>query len=609
MDKQIVFPNITRFALSIWFLVSTIATSAQSTKLANEYYQNNEVDKALSLYRSMAKEKANTPAVFPNYSEILLDRQEYSELEKYLHQISKWYPDNIQYELMAFRLEKSKNDEPKAQKTLQRLVSKYETNAYQLLQLSQGLSNLGMYLEAADCLVKARNLSGRKSQYALELANIYNAAGMKREMMDEYLLYAEENPYNLSYVKNILQGLLNDEADRENLETVLISKTQSYPDVILYSELLIWLEIQRKNFYAAFLQGRAIDKRFNTGGRECMNIAQIALENKAWDDAITIYDFVIKNFQEGSNYPLAKRLILKSKEERIKSAFPVTKTEIESLVNDYQLIVEEIGINNISLEALLSKARLQAFYLNQKDSAIQVLWFIINNKRSSPTLVASSKLELGDIFLLSGEPWESSLLYSQVEKANKDSPIAYEAKLRNARLSYFIGDFALAKSHLDILKLATTREIANDALFLSVQIQNNTAFDSTDYIMKQYAAIELLIFQNRYEEADLAFNQMLKDFPNHSLVDEIHWNLSKIELARGNHERALSHLDFIVKQYGYDILNDDAMFKTGEILANNMDQPDQALQIFIQFLKEHPGSSYASEARAYIRRLRGDLPN
>jgi TolA-binding protein len=340
-----------------------------------------------------------------------------------------------------------------------------------------------------------------------------------------------------------------------------------------------------------------------------MNIAQIALENKAWDDAIAIYEFVIKTFQEGSNYALAKRFLLKSKEERIKSVFPVTTAEIESLVADYKRIVEEIGINNISLEALLSKARLQAFYLNQKDSAIQVLLFIINNKKSSPSLIASSKLELGDIFLLSGEPWESSLLYSQVEKANKDSPIAYEAKLRNARLSYFIGDFALAKSHLDILKLATTREIANDALFLSVQIQNNTAFDSTDYIMKQYAAIELLIFQNRYEEAELAFNQMLKDFPNHSLVDEIHWNLSKIELARGNFELALSHLEFIVKQYGYDILNDDAMFKTGEILANNLHRPDQAVQVFIQFLKEHPGSSYASEARAYVRQLRGDLPN
>ena len=53
----------------------------------------------------------------------------------------------------------------------------------------------------------------------------------------------------------------------------------------------------------------------------------------------------------------------------------------------------------------------------------------------------------------------SHTAYSQVEKAQKDAPLGYEAKLRNARLSYFNGDFKLAEAHLDIFwKEATSRE-------------------------------------------------------------------------------------------------------------------------------------------------------
>src|SRR5690606_28607822 len=103
---------------------------------------------------------------------------------------------------------------------------------------------------------------------------------------------------------------------------------------------------------------------------------------------------------------------------------------------------------------------------------------IVANPRASLQLKSKAKLDLGDIYLLKGEPWESTLLYSQVEKQQKESPLAYEAKLKNAKLSYFKGDFRLAQDHLNILKEATTREIANDALDLSMRIKENLAYDS-----------------------------------------------------------------------------------------------------------------------------------
>ena len=61
---------------------------------------------------------------------------------------------------------------------------------------------------------------------------------------------------------------------------------------------------------------------------------------------------------------------------------------------------------------------------------------VLQLSRYDDKLKARAKLDLGDIYLLKGEPWESTLLYSQVEKDMKEDPLGHEAKLRNAKLSY-----------------------------------------------------------------------------------------------------------------------------------------------------------------------------
>ncbi|NJN97410.1 MAG: hypothetical protein HC875_26665 [Anaerolineales bacterium] len=118
-----------------------------------------------------------------------------------------------------------------------------------------------------------------------------------------------------------------------------------------------------------------------------------------------------------------------------------------------------------------SKALLMAFYLDEKDEALLLLQEAIDLARYNNKFIAKCKTSMGDIYLLKGEPWEATLLYSQAEKLQKDSPIAYESKLKNAKLNYYKGDFELAQSHLDILKMATSREIANDAMELSLLIK------------------------------------------------------------------------------------------------------------------------------------------
>lgn len=69
-------------------------------------------------------------------------------------------------------------------------------------------------------------------------------------------------------------------------------------------------------------------------------------------------------------------------------------------------------------------AKLKAFYLNDPDGAINLLEELIRLTNNNKALQAECKLELADIMLFTGEPWEATLLYSQVDKAFKMSPSA-----------------------------------------------------------------------------------------------------------------------------------------------------------------------------------------
>jgi tetratricopeptide (TPR) repeat protein len=582
------------------------AQNIEQVKLANEYYKQGEIDKAADIYAELAKDDQNIRLIHENYFDLMLNSGSFKEAEKYLNKIIKRFPENFYYAIDKGVLYHRQNNESAAKKIFAKVIDEVKQDAYKLRMAAQYWVNHQLSEIALEAYLQGRKAKNDPYAYAIELANVYRLTNNVNRMVEEYLVFAEQNPSNLNYVKNILQNYLNSDEDLENLENLLLSKVQKHPDQHIYNELLIWVNLQQKNFYGAFIQARALDKRQKAQGSKLMDIGIIALENKDYENAIHIFEYVVKENQGTVNYVMARRYVIKAREEFIKTNYPVDKNQIVQLIKEYNDFIKESGVNQSTMEARRSKAQLFAFYLDEKDSAIYNLKQIIETPRADPNLKANAKLDLGDIYLLMDEPWESTLLYSQVEKSHKEHPLGYEAKLRNAKLSYYSGNFELAKSHLDVLKLATTREIANDAMALSVFIQDNIAFDSTGKAMKRYAEIELMLFQNKKTEAIQALDQMLKDFSDHSLVDDILWLKANILFELGKWEEALVPLEKISSRYAEDVLGDDALFLTGRIYEEKLKNKAKAMDIYQQFLKAYPGSVYVAEARKRFRVLRGD---
>jgi outer membrane protein assembly factor BamD (BamD/ComL family) len=377
----------------------------------------------------------------------------------------------------------------------------------------------------------------------------------------------------------------------------------------MYSDLLIWYYIQQKDFSKAFFQARSMDKRMKLEGAKLTEIGMISLQNKDYKSASTVYEYLVKEYPQSPSYPIYRRYLIMSREELVKNTFPINKDQIQSLIVDYQRLIGDIGKTQQSAEAMRNMALLYGFYLDNKDTALYYLQEAVKYARQNSELIAKCKIDMGDIYLLKNEPWEATLLYSQVEKSNKEQPIGYEAKLKNAKLSYYKGEFELAQGHLDILKLATSREIANDAMDLSLLIQDNLAMDTVGEAMKEYASAELLLFQNKDQEALRKLEIMNEKYKGHSLADEILWLEAQVYMRGNENLKAVEKLEKIVTNYGRDILGDDAQFLMAKLLEEKLNDKGKAMELYQNHLVKYPGSIYSVEARKRFRQLRGDNIN
>lgn len=616
------------------------AQENQEIQIANEYLLRGEKNRALAAYQQLAKNPQNTSAIHNSYFNLMVEMGNFKQAEDYIERIIR-REDRLNYRLDLGILYLRSGDVTKADKYLKTFIKANAEDAYKTKTISDYLASRNLVDYSIFSLQQSRVAANNQHIFALELANLYRIQGKRDEMVSEYLDYVTQTPTNSGYIKNLMQLLLTKPEELESLEKLLTDRVQKNQDSEVFSDLLIWTNLQSKNFYGAFIQARAYDKRFRKEQSKTLEIAQIALNNKDYKNADKAFLYVIKEFAATPNFLPAQLGLIRTREAQVKNSFPVNKDSVRYLIREFAQFRSRYPDHPSSFDARLSEALLHAYYLNELDSSVVVLNRLIGDLKAPAQLRNQSKVELGDIYLLKEEPWEATLLYSQVEKSQRETPLGYEAKLRNAKLSYYKGDFKLAQEHLDILKQATTREIANDALDLSMRIKENTAFDSTGAGLKEFAAIELLLAQNKMTEALPRLEQfqpkkkvwlsvtelfeinytgkILEKKDGLSLVeivdpkmastiqDDVYWLEANIRMKQGQFQQAIALLEKIVKEYPEEILTDDAVFLQADIYERHLKNKDKAMEIYRDFLNKYPGSVYAAEARKRFRNLRGDF--
>ena len=594
--------------LFVILMLGTIAHS-QDIELANEYFKQGEYEKAKDIFQKIVKDKkSNATLVHQNYLQCLIKLNDFDEAEKFLKRQIKSNEAIITYRADYANLLEMTGRIDESQKEMNQLIDIAAKSEGTIYELQDFLYKNAKTEQVIQLLKKSRELFRDENKFALFLARAFLYNGQKEPMIEEMLKYGLTEG-NQDYVKATFQDNLKTEAELDMLEKALYSKVQKFPNEQYYIDILIWHLIQQKEFYKAFIQTRALDRRLKQDGQKVFELAQTTLVNKDFRNAIQMYEYVMKEYPQGQYYPYARRNAIFCKEEVVKNTYPVNLTDIRALIKDYQGLFKDLGQNLKTMEALRNTAQLYAFYLNERDTAITILETAIKIANSDNNFRDKCKLDLGDIYVLKNEPWEATLVYSQVEKSQKEEQLGQEAKLKNAKLHYYNGEFDLSKDILDILKKATTREIANDAMQLSLLIQDNIGLDTSEVAMKEYAAIDLLLFQNKNAEAITALDKAFEKYKSHSLADDIVWLRANTNMKINEPNKALNDLELLRKNYNFDILADDALFLEAKIYDEKLGQKDKAMELYREILQKFPGSIYGAEARKRFRNLRGDTIN
>ena len=572
--------------------------------LARDYVRRGEFEKAAFLFGELKSDEQTTPAVLPDYLTALQNLKRHKDAEKLVKRAIKQHPEEGSYGVALGALYTASGDAAATDKQYQKVLS--QLTQAQVASVAAEFSRRELPEWTERTYLRGRELAKNNTEYAPQLIQLYTQSQAQDKLLTETLHLVERDPQQLPFVRNMLQNALRTEKDFDALEKILVDKVQTQPDQDSYSELLLWLQVQRHDFTGALVQARALDRRHQGEGSRVLALADIAQRNKDYETAIAAYDYVTREYRDSPSYNVARQLRLQAREAQVRDTYPVDATQVQALAADYEKLLAELGHRPESAEVMRSLANLYAFQLDDRAKAMSLLQEIIEMPRVDANVVDAAKTTQGDLYLLKGEPWEATLLYSQVEKAHPEAPLGYEAKLRNARLSYFAGDFKLSQSHLDILKEATTREIANDAMQLSLLIQESTVEDTLGLALKDYAAVEELVFQNKLAQAQAGLAALLRKYPRHALTDDALYLQSKLQRRTGDYAAAVTTLGEITNNPKYDVLSDDALFLLAEIQEVNLHDKPKAQELYQALLTKYPGSIYVAEARKRFRRLRGD---
>ncbi len=589
-----------------FFISFCVVAQGNDSKLAQQYYADGEFEKAGVLYEKLYQANNKNDYYFTRYMDCLLALEEFGEAEKVIKKQLKKNPKLVQLYVTYGNLYERQYKTAEAEEQYEKAIKKLPADRFHITRLANAFVNLTKYELAIQTYEKGSKLLKDDKVFAYNLGDLYRRKGDTEKMIGSYLNSLENNPSRLNSMKTLFQRYLSDD-DFIELQTQLYSRIQDDDKTVAYPELLIWVFIQKKDYKNAFRQVKALDRRLKENGGRIYRLAEIAANDKDYESAIEAYDYIVAEKGHMSSFYIeAKRESLTCKRRKLVEGFDYTQEDLKILETEYESFLEEFGRRKSTATIVAELADLEAFYLNDLDKAVSLLNEMIEYRGLNRYILAKGKLSLADFYLMKGEIWESTLLYSQVDKEFKDDILGHEARFRNAKLSYYAADFQWAQAQFDILKASTSKLIANDALDLSIFIMDNLGLDTTAVPITMYSEADLLVFQNRFEDAFTKLDSLDTMFPGHTLKDDMYYLKAQIFVKKRDYDNAIVMYQKVIDDHIEEIRADNSLFELANLYENQLQELDKAKEIYERIFIDFSGSTFAVEARKRFRKLRGD---
>jgi len=598
-----------RIAGFICMLILLMATSvsAQNNRelnrqLASKCFQNQEYDKAKDLYLQLYKEKPQTQ-YFNQYVECMIRLGEFDNAEKELKKYIRSNPNNWKAKVDLIYVYTKKGQQDKADDLFNELLKGIPDNKNSISNINNLFRSRMLYNYALAVLERGAEINTDHYPFYLEKASLYHSMNNYQQAFEYYFLELEARPEQYNLIKSRLQTLLMYDVNKsiaDEMRIALLKKNQENPDNVEMAQLLVWFSLQEEDYDIALTQCKSIDRRLNNQDDQIFNLAHICLDNEQYDLAKDAFDYLIDKGKVSPYYGQAVIGAIQTENQQCKVNHVTDIKTYEKLSKKIEDAYKDVGSKEYP-NLVIIQADIMAYQLEQSAQAVEMLLKAIE-QTNEKIQQCQLKLKLADIYLYNDEVWESTLLYSQVDKSMKEEPLGHEARFRNAQLRYFIGEFDWAQTQLNVLKAATSKLIANDAMTLSLIIGDNLEYDTTGMELTRLARADYKIYQHKEDEA-LSLLDTIAASGNEISKPHALYRIAEIKEQRQDYAAADSLYQRIFTEFPDSYMADAALMQAALIEHNQLKEREKAKQHYEKLIDEYPTSLYTAQAKKNYRKL------
>jgi cellulose synthase operon protein C len=588
-----------------------VVDEVNTFRLAQTYEQAGNVENALRFYNDLYTFRPANTAYFDGVRRCLTALKRYDEV---IALITKRI-DGGQREPSLFVQRGStwyrKGDEAKARDDWDAAIAMAPRNPQIYMAIADEAVDNRLYRLATEILLKGREATGTPTMFVFELARAYTMDMRFDEAMDEYLRYLIAEPGAQWQVQQHIMQFAEIPQALESALRVTVRTAARNENNLAVQQLLAWLYMERKDYVGAAGVYRTIDKLRKSNGQELAMFAQRAYTDNQFLVARDVYRDLFEKYPESNLAPecefhiarcteaLAEQALVPAALEPVKNRNENTFDRALAL---YRAVAQKYGQHPVGFE---SRYRIGwILFTQQRDAAaaLAMLREVAPLRRSAQGRLDADIL-IGDVLLAQGNIDEALAQYQQIlARPGANGRERGEIAFKIAEIHYFQGAFETALTELEPLGENSAADIANDALALTSFITRYSA--PTDVPLRAFAAAQLLVRRNRFDEAIGALRSLLGTYDAMPVAEQAYITLGATLRDADRPTEAVAVWEEFLTKMPESADRDVAMFGLGSLYETLPGQRTKAIDMYQRLLGELPASLYAARARERILHLR-----
>ena len=473
-------------------------------------------------------------------------------------------------------------------------------------RLLQRATTLAPFAIVADHY-RRRNMDGRAEQayrrarvvfknpalFARELAELAERQVRYPDAVREYLIYVRDNPQYLPMVEDRLRDFAHN-GDRHAEVFELLMSSISLAD---QHQRHLLIEYALPAGFAAQTLALLLASDVQDW-THLFRIARYGLDHGDPATAIAAYQTVLDR-TDIADLRARAQLGMGMACERANRAEDA-QTQYAALIAQYPDRVE-------ADEARFRVGLILRDYRNDAPGAQRAFQNLIQTNRRNPWRY-KALFALAEGHLQADSADAARRVYRQIIAEMANAPEETEARFRLAELHFLVGQISDAQTLLDtVLKAEANRDIINDAIALSVLLQEGMRADST--LMSAYARACLKLRQKDRAGALRDFEALYRAHPQSFLADRLLDHQAKIHADQKRYSQALQTYRKLVAERPHSPLCPAAHIAQGAIYDRQLGQYYDAQQVYETLLITYPMSLEADLARERLRTLERKIQN